>query len=59
MLLANMYHARAFLFQPEKWQQTVPASNQTFHAIAFSREIFSLTNNWNPESLSYFQWGKP
>ena len=38
MLLANMYHARAFIFQPETSQQIVSASNQSFYTSVFPRQ---------------------
>ena len=38
MLSANMYHARAFLFQLETSKQIVSASNQSFHTSVFPRQ---------------------
>ena len=43
VLSANMYHARAFLFQPETSQLIVSASNQSFHTSIFPRQQFSPT----------------
>ena len=55
MLSANVYHARAFLFQPETSQKIVSESNQSFHTSVFPRQQFSSTYNQNPESPSNFQ----
>ena len=52
MLLANMYHARAFLFKPVTSQQIVTASNQSIPTSVFPRQQFSLTYNRNPEPPS-------
>ena len=40
MLLANMYHARAFLFQPETSQQIVSALIKVFIPVFFQGSRF-------------------